>query len=320
MATAFGLPAAMEDLYRRVHPGSGRPVAEVAHSLVVEPDQLLADLAPLLATDIVRVERGILQVASPVEAVSRYVASQAALVSEAAQELTRVSRALPVLAELRGGDPQAQGAMPLDGEVYEGGNVPQMLAQWIQESSGDLCFLRPDQWRLPTESEMARVVNDAIRKGRVVRTIYPLAALQEAPAVLLGRASIGEQIRVLPEVPTRLAIIGASRGLLPDPLGVGTERRMALRQSALVQLMIRYFDLLWENAHAVPALDRGEARPDLRRLLLGQLAAGAKDEQIARTLGLSLRTVRRRVAALMVELGADTRFQAGVEAARRGWI
>ena len=50
--------------------------------------------------------------------------------------------------------------------------------------------------------------------------------------------------------------------------------------------------------------------------LLQQLAAGAKDEQIARTLGLSLRTVRRRVADLMIELGADTRFQAGVEAVR----
>ena len=37
-------------------------------------------------------------------------------------------------------------------------------------------------------------------------------------------------------------------------------------------------------------------------------------------LGLSLRTVRRRVADLMTELGADSRFQAGVEAARRGWL
>jgi len=43
-------------------------------------------------------------------------------------------------------------------------------------------------------------------------------------------------------------------------------------------------------------LDRGEARPDLRRFLLQLLAAGHKDEQIVRTLGMSLRTVRRRVA------------------------
>ena len=70
----------------------------------------------------------------------------------------------------------------------------------------------------------------------------------------------------------------------------------------------------------MPELDGGEARPDLRRFLLEQLVAGASDEQIARNLGLSLRTVRRRIAALMTDLGVDTRFQAGVEASRRGWI
>jgi DNA-binding NarL/FixJ family response regulator len=37
-------------------------------------------------------------------------------------------------------------------------------------------------------------------------------------------------------------------------------------------------------------------------------------------MGLGLRTVRRRISGLMIELGADTRFQAGVEAARRGWL
>jgi len=37
-------------------------------------------------------------------------------------------------------------------------------------------------------------------------------------------------------------------------------------------------------------------------------------------MGLSLRTVRRRVAELMIELGVDTRFQAGAEAAKRGWL
>jgi DNA-binding NarL/FixJ family response regulator len=57
-----------------------------------------------------------------------------------------------------------------------------------------------------------------------------------------------------------------------------------------------------------------------RSFLLRQLLSGAKDEQIARTMGLSLRTIRRRIADLMIELGADTRFQAGAEAVRRGWL
>ena len=65
---------------------------------------------------------------------------------------------------------------------------------------------------------------------------------------------------------------------------------------------------------------RGRSGASDRRLLLDQLARGAKDEQIARTLGLSLRTVRRRVAELLDDLEASSRFQAGVEAVRRGWI
>ena len=39
-----------------------------------------------------------------------------------------------------------------------------------------------------------------------------------------------------------------------------------------------------------------------------------------RKLGIGLRTVRRRIAELMTDLGVDTRFQAGVEAVRRGWL
>jgi DNA-binding NarL/FixJ family response regulator len=40
---------------------------------------------------------------------------------------------------------------------------------------------------------------------------------------------------------------------------------------------------------------------------------------IARSLGVSLRTVRRRIAELLAELGVESRFQAGAEAVRRGW-
>ncbi|MFF5212658.1 hypothetical protein [Streptosporangium sp. NPDC000396] len=50
------------------------------------------------------------------------------------------------------------------------------------------------------------------------------------------------------------------------------------------------------------------------------MASGATDEAIARRLGLGRRTVVRRVSALQRTLGATTRFQAGVQAARRGWL
>ncbi|MHA3705265.1 LuxR family transcriptional regulator, partial [Jatrophihabitans sp. YIM 134969] len=54
--------------------------------------------------------------------------------------------------------------------------------------------------------------------------------------------------------------------------------------------------------------------------LLTLIGAGLKDEVIARQLGISARTLRRRSQELLAELGAANRFQAGAEAARRGWI
>jgi DNA-binding NarL/FixJ family response regulator len=50
------------------------------------------------------------------------------------------------------------------------------------------------------------------------------------------------------------------------------------------------------------------------------LATGITDEVAARQLKVNVRTVRRQVAALMAYLGAGSRFQAGVEAARRGLL
>lgn len=55
-----------------------------------------------------------------------------------------------------------------------------------------------------------------------------------------------------------------------------------------------------------------------RQVTIGRLmATGAKDAAIARQLGLSLRTVRAEISALIAGLGARSRFQAGCLLVRR---
>ena len=125
---------------------------------------------------------------------------------------------------------------------------------------------------------------------------------------------------MLPELPTRLLIIGDSHAVMPEPLGLADLPLAVVRQRGVVEAMTHWFERAVGPRGRPGARPRPSRRLDLRRFLLEQLAAGAHDEQIARKLGISLRTVRRRVAALMTELGADSRFQAGVEAARRGWL
>lgn len=136
-----------------------------------------------------------------------------------------------------------------------------------------------------------------------------------------ARAEAGEQVRVVAQVRTRISVMGMSAALIPDRWGASTGRRLVVREHSLVGALKALFENVWERGMAVPGLDAGADDPaGQRRLLLHQLTRGAKDEQIARTLGVSLRTVRRRIADIMDELGADSRFQAGAEAVRRGWL
>ena len=74
---------------------------EVAASLLIRPPKLLAQLDPLLALGIVRVEAGVLHVAEPAAATRLALAAQAAALSRASRDISRIAEALPVLAEGR---------------------------------------------------------------------------------------------------------------------------------------------------------------------------------------------------------------------------
>ncbi|WP_018686711.1 response regulator transcription factor [Actinokineospora enzanensis] len=56
------------------------------------------------------------------------------------------------------------------------------------------------------------------------------------------------------------------------------------------------------------------------RKLIRLMAMGHGDEYIAKSMSISVRTARRRIARLMTELGARNRFAAGVAAVQRGWL
>jgi DNA-binding CsgD family transcriptional regulator len=320
--TALGFSRVVDQAYQRMLHHSGRELGWMAAALLRSPEEFLHIVEPLIELGVVRIEEDRVYVDAPAEALARIVSANAEEAALAAHRLQQVTAAIPFLtaAAARPEPGDVRDLQPLDGEITSGGEPAELVAALLAQSKGDLLWLRPDQWRLPREDRMLPVIADLVAGGRRSRAIYPVLALRQAPETLRARAEAGEQIRLLPDVPTRMFIIGTSHAVLPEPLGFTDEPRSLVRQRGLVEALTLLFELLWERAAPVPSLDRGEARPDLRRFLLQQLAAGAQDEQIARTLGISLRTVRRRVAAVLTELGADSRFQAGVEAVRRGWL
>jgi DNA-binding NarL/FixJ family response regulator len=58
---------------------------------------------------------------------------------------------------------------------------------------------------------------------------------------------------------------------------------------------------------------------ELGAQVLALLLSGLTDQSAAGQLGLSLRTVQRRISQLMVKAGVDTRIQLGWYAAGKGW-
>ena len=131
----------------------------------------------------------------------------------------------------------------------------------------------------------------------------------------------GEEARVLPGLPLKLVIVDRHTALLPLTLDSALAQTAVIHRSTLLDAMVNLFEIYWERA--LPLDERGPAGDGLSgqdREILGLLVAGAKDEVIARQLGVGVRTLRRRMQHLMATLDAETRFQAGMQASRRGWV
>jgi DNA-binding CsgD family transcriptional regulator len=309
-----------ERRYQQILPLSGSPLEAVAATLRVAPAQVADALAGLADLGIVRIHHDRVTVLRADQALAAAISREASIADGARDRLDDLAAAVPLLvaAGTRPGPGEVENVHPLDGELSSGGNALELLTAMIEQSSGDLLFLRPDAWLMPRESAISQVVARTVASGRRSRAVYPLRVLHEAPGVLQTRTEAGEEVRLIDDLPTRLMIIGVTHAIVPEPLGFSDSPRLLVRQGALVSALTLLFELYWEKA--TPVSEHSGTASNERSFLLRQLLSGAKDEQIARTMGLSLRTIRRRIADLMIELGADTRFQAGAEAVRRGWL
>lgn len=318
LMSALGLGRPAGRLYERLVHKSGQSLVELADDFEMPAATLLDRLRPLMDYGVVTIVGDRVEVTPPAEAVSRELSATARSAARAHQRLQDIAAALPFLTGTGVRAPErAAAAEPLDGELLLDSLGPDELRALIRQTVGEILLLRPDQWTLPYEDQLAEPIAQAVASGRRCRAIYPVRVLSEAPGVVGHRMSIGEEIRLLPDLPTRMIVLPSTHAILPEPLGFTSSPRVLFRQRGLVELATVYFEHLWSQA---APLDEPTVPSDQRRFLLEQLASGAQDEQIARRLGLSLRTVRRRVAEVMAELGATSRFQAGVEAARRGWL
>ena len=155
------------------------------------------------------------------------------------------------------------------------------------------------------------------------RTTYDVDVLDlpQARDVLAARAEGGESYRFVPGAPFSAVVVDRSAAVVDlskhDESGAGS---LLVRAGPLVQAIASTVDYAWRLGSPLDRAVRDTPLDDRDLQILSLLAAGASDATIARQVGISRRTVERRLRALMDRLGTRTRFQAGIAAARRGWV
>jgi DNA-binding CsgD family transcriptional regulator len=178
---------------------------------------------------------------------------------------------------------------------------------------------------------------DALKRGVRYRAIYERELLEgagELDSVLEG-VSWGEEARISARLPVRLAIVDRTTAVCPlihdQQRGVGEPTAAVIGPGQLLDALVDLFEMHWQqssplvvaqagSAAAVTPDGRRDVLGDQERLLLSLVVSGMPDKSIVTHLGVSRRTVQRRLDRLMAHAGVDTRTALAYQAARRGWV
>ncbi len=222
------------------------------------------------------------------------------------------------------------GQDPLDlVEVVTGQDaVHDRLADLIRGVRSEMvAFDAPPYLSAPTWNHRADEVV-ALREGVRFRVIYDRRAVDRPGRIAELEESVvaGEEVRVT-DLPMKLGIGDGRLAMLPlsiDP--VDLDCWLVVHESVLVEALSAFFEVYWQRAvplrvaRSRPELVGADGPTEIERDLLPLLVAGLTDREIAGHLGWHERTAHRHLRTMMTRLDAVTRFQAGYQAVRRGWL
>ena len=186
-----------------------------------------------------------------------------------------------------------------------------------------MVFLAED-WRRIVMSPEANPApfSAAIVRGARVRVIVAQNGLTHDVEQAVQVMGHGVEWRSVEELPVSMMIADRRTALLSEGNDGGA---VLLRHASAAIALSSLFDAFWQRAATLDApgqpspLETGGALQEHHRLA-ALLASGATDEAIARVMGISVRKLVRLIAAMREDLGAETRFQLGVRAAREGLV
>jgi sugar-specific transcriptional regulator TrmB/DNA-binding CsgD family transcriptional regulator len=289
-----------------VQPDTGRPASVVA----LDPTFALGRLVEQREDELMQAHRR--------------TAETRSLIGELAARHARVGQ------DASAGPPPADDGASAGVEHIEGvAQVRERLAELSFFARASIMSVQPGGPQSKAALDASRRLDQrAVARGLRMRLIHGSSVIADELNRIHVRDLIGDgvEIRLTDRPVSRMVIIDERVAVVPRNPDNSSEGALIVRHPGLLMGFVQLFERVWQDSDEVPwheddaAAAADESISEQDRQILGLLAAGRTDETIARELGCSVRHLRRQIARLMGGLGAASRFEAGVEATRRGWL
>ncbi|MFJ9346418.1 LuxR C-terminal-related transcriptional regulator [Streptomyces sp. NPDC101237] len=169
----------------------------------------------------------------------------------------------------------------------------------------------------------------AIRAGVRFRSVYDSDTLTDEISLETVRrgVEIGGEVRLSSDLPMKLVLFDGSTAIMPLRRDDAAAGSLLVHSPTLLHVLTALFESLWAHGvpwgqedRPVPPAPASDTPNPRAREVLRLLSLGMKQESIARTLGVSRRTVQKDISDIGTALGARNHFQIALLAQERGWL
>jgi DNA-binding CsgD family transcriptional regulator/sugar-specific transcriptional regulator TrmB len=328
MLQALGLSQEAESVYQAMLDDPRLGIVGLCETLGLDEQSVRDALDELVRFDLARESRdsaGLLRAVEPEIGLQALIRRQEQELARRQFELAtskdRVAQAVAAYADVR------RGGSARDSERLVGMDAILARLELLAAQVGAECLsVMPGGAQSQASLDASRPLDeDAMARGIDLRTLYQDSVRNDPATYAYAQwmTERGGQVRTAPVLPPRLLIFDRTTAVVPiDPANTRAGA-LCTTEPAIVASLATIFEQAWNIA--VPLGADAPADPDtgltpVDRDILRLLGTGLTDEAAGSRLGVSGRTVRRQMSALMERLGAASRFEAGLKAAQRGWL
>lgn len=323
----LGLSARAELMYRTMLMRPAMGLFELASALDCDVAAIRSDMDELAELSLIRPSGEVPGKAVPV---SPRVALDS-LIAQRSAELLEQQQALEMgrmaASELVATVTSSRGTSVADGVEYLSGvdetrdRVEELSHQISSEALAIIPFARLDQGDF---AENCRLDQELLARGVKVKSLYLDSSRNDPAARRYANwlTKLGGEVRTAPLLPKRVILLDGTTAILASDSEGTPYDAVIVQERDIVGAMVSMFKVLWNSADPLGTSERPNENglTSQEEALLRLLATGITDEAVSKQLGISLRSVRRIMSDLMTRLEAGSRFEAGVNAARRGWL